>query len=144
MAAREPRTLTPMWLSHHYPESYDRCVDIGGRHVCRRCLVLYPLALVAMVISLAWGWPGDLDGLLLIALPIPAVLEFVLEHLGLARYRPRRQIAFTVLLAIALGRGFAIYVEDPTSRLFWGIVLVYGGVCVAAAFWGSRRAGVGS
>ena len=40
---------TPMWLSHHWPSGYDRCTVIAGRHVCRRCLVLYPVALVAGV-----------------------------------------------------------------------------------------------
>jgi hypothetical protein len=143
MANREPRALTPMWLSHHYPESYDRCVEIAGRHICRRCIVLYPIAFAVMGVSLSFGWPGDLDGVVLVLLPIPAVLEFVFEHLDLIRYRPGWQITFTVLLAIALGRGFALYVEDPASRLFWGVVLVYGGICVAAVLWRVRRARVG-
>ena len=44
-----PVADTPMWLSHHWPSDYDRCAVVAGRHVCRRCLVLYPLALVAAV-----------------------------------------------------------------------------------------------
>jgi hypothetical protein len=139
MASHEPRTLTPMWLAHHYPESYDRCVAIGSRHICRRCIVLYPLAFVVMTISLVWGWPGDTDGMVLVLLPIPAVVEFVLEHLDIVRYHSARQVVFTVPLAIALGRGFAIYVEDPTSRLFWGVVLAYGCICLAAVVWRVRR-----
>jgi hypothetical protein len=140
MTSRDPRALTPLWISHHYPEQYDRCVNIGGRHVCRRCLVLYPLALVVMVFSLVGPWPGSIDGVLLVLLPLPAVAEFVLEHIGRLRYQPWRQVLCTVPLAIALGRGFALYVKDPKSLLFWGVVVVYGGLCVAVALLGPRRA----
>ena len=137
--AGDPRTLTPIWLSHHFPEQYDRCVRIGDRHVCRRCLALYPLAFAVMVWSLLGPWPGGLDGWVLVLLPLPSVIEFVLEHLDVIGYQPVRQVLLTIPLAVALGRGFAIYVEDPTSRLFWGVVLVYGGLCVAAAVWRARR-----
>jgi hypothetical protein len=139
MEPREPRTLTPMWLSHHFPEHYDRCVVVGSRHICRRCLTLYPLAFAVMIVSLVGPWPGEIDGWLVVLLPLPSITEFVLEHLGVIRYQPVRQIVLTIPLAVALGRGFAIYVEDPTSLLFWGVVLVYGGVGVAAALAGARR-----
>jgi hypothetical protein len=132
--------LTPLWLSHHFPEQYDRCVRLGGRHVCRRCLVLYPLAFAVMFLSLGGvGWPGSLDAALVVLLPLPAAAEFVTEQLGAARYSPVRQIVVTIPLAVGLGRGFAIYVEDPTSRLFWGVVLAYGGVCLVALLWRQRR-----
>lgn len=139
MRTREPQVLTPLWLSHHFPEDYDRCVVIGDRHVCRRCLVLYPLAFAVMALSSLGPWPGALDGWLLVLLPLPALVELVLEHLGAVRYQPARQIALTVPLAVALGRGFAIYVDDPTSRLFWGVVLAYGGIGVGTSLWAARR-----
>jgi hypothetical protein len=138
--ADEPRTLTPMWLSHHFPEDYDRCAVLGRRHVCRRCLILYPIAFAVMALSLAAPWPGTWDRWVLVLLPVPAVVEFVLEHLGVIRYQPARQVAVTIPLGVALGRGFAMYVKDPTSRLFWGVVLGYGGLCLAVAVWSSRRA----
>lgn len=138
MATREPQTLTPLWLSHHFPEHYDRCVVVGTRHVCRRCLALYPLAFAVMAASLLGPWPERLDPWLLVLLPLPSVVEFALEHLGVVRYRPLRQVVLTVPLAVALGRGFAIYVEHPTSLLFWGVVVVYGGVCLGLALWGHR------
>jgi hypothetical protein len=128
-----------MWLAHHFPDDYDRCVVIGGRHVCRRCGVLYPVALGVMALSLAGlHWPTALDPWMLWLLPLPAVVEFVGEHAGRLRYRPTRQMAFTVLLAVALGRGFAIYVREPGSLLFWGMVVVYGGICGLAALFGGR------
>jgi hypothetical protein len=144
MAGGDPRTLTPMWLSHHFPEQYDRCVRVGDRHVCRRCLALYPLAFAVMLVSLVGPWPGSTDAWVLVLLPLPSVVEFVLEHVHLVGYQPLRQVVLTIPLAIALGRGFALYVHDPTSRLFWGVVLAYGGICVAAAVVGPRRSGRGT
>ena len=56
-----PVADTPMMLSHHFPEDYDRCAVVAGFHVCRRCLVLYPVALVTgVVISLGSWWPDSL------------------------------------------------------------------------------------
>ena len=67
--------LTPLWLSHHDPGAYDRCVVVAGRHVCRRCLVLYPLAFVVLVVAQGSGWSGPTEALALVALPLPAVLS---------------------------------------------------------------------
>jgi hypothetical protein len=129
-----------MWLAHHFPDDYDRCVVIAGRHVCRRCAALYPVALAVMVISLAgWHWPESADPWLLWLLPLPSVIEFVGEHAGWLRHRPVRQVVLTIPLAVALGRGFAIYVREPGSLLFWGVVVVYGGICGLAVLLASRR-----
>ena len=49
---------TPMWLSHHWPPDYDRCAVVAGLHVCRRCLVLYPLARVVDA-GRGLGWWSD-------------------------------------------------------------------------------------
>lgn len=129
-----------LWLSHHYPEDYDRCRVVAGRHVCRRCAVLYPVAAIAMVAALVgWWWPDGWGPLLLAVLPLPAVVEFVGEHLGWLRYRPRRQALVTVPLGLALGAGLARYLEDQTDPVFWAMVLGYGGVCLAAAVLAWRR-----
>jgi hypothetical protein len=138
-AYRRPDRITPLWLSHHYPEDYDRCVRIGRTHVCRRCVVLYPIALLVMLGTLSWHPPRIVDALALIVLPLPALCELVAEQLGLVRYRPARQVAVTVPLAIGLGRGFAVYLDDHTSLLFWGVVVLYTGLGVAAVLWGRGR-----
>ena len=133
-------SISPLWLAHHYPEDYDRCVVVGRTHVCRRCLVLYPIAFVVMGLALAdVRWPTSLDAVLLIVLPIPAVVEFVLEHFGVVRYQPVRQMLLTVPLALALGVGFARYLDHQGDLLFWGVVVGYGGICGVAAVIGARR-----
>jgi hypothetical protein len=134
--------VTAMWLSHHFPEDYDRCVRIGRSHVCRRCLALYPLTFLVMVGAIATG--RDLTGstvtVVMVLTPLPAVAEFVLEHLGVLSYRPRRQIALTLLLAVGLGLGFARYLRHPGDLVFWGVVVLYGGACLLAALTGRRTA----
>jgi hypothetical protein len=134
-------TIRAVWLSHHQPGQLDRCVIIGGRHVCRRCLVLWPLTLVAFALALAGArWPRSADDLLLVVLPLPAVAEFVLEHAGRWPYRPGVQVAVSVPLAAALGAGFDRYVHRPGDTLWWSVVVVYGAVCAGAAVLANRRA----
>lgn len=139
------RRVTPLWLSHHWPEDYDRCVRIGRNHVCRRCLVLYPLAAVATVVGLAIGGDAGLaasnawSAAIVLLAPLPAVVEFVLEHVGILRHNPRRQVVVTVPLGLGLGVGFARYLGDLADPVFWGTVLLYGGVCLAAAAYRWRR-----
>ena len=123
-----------MWLSHHGADQWDRCVVIGGRHVCRRCAVLYPIAIASMVVCLV-AWPDGAPPWLLAVLPLPAVAEWWLEHLGRLDYDPRRQIAVTVPLGLGLGAGFARYLDDPLDGPFWAMVLVYGGSCLGIALW---------
>src|SRR5579871_2116435 len=130
----------PVWLSHHRAGQLDRCAVVGGRPVCRRCLLLWPLTFVAFALALAGlRWPWAADDLLLVLLPLPAVVEFVLEHAGRWPYRPSVQAAVTVPLAAALGVGFDRYVHRPGDTLWWSVVAVYGGVCVAAAYLADQR-----
>jgi hypothetical protein len=126
-------------LSHHRPEEHDRCFRLGGQLVCRRCAVLYPLAVLTAALSLAGlHWPAAWDGTLLYLLPLPVTLEFLFERLGSLRYRPGRQLALTVLAAPALGRGFARYLHHPGDRLFLNMVLLLGGAGLFALLAGRR------
>lgn len=135
-----PVADTPMWLSHHWPSGYDRCAVVGGRHVCRRCLVMYPVALVAgLAIGAAGWWGSSLDGWLLWLLPLPAVVEFVLDNLGAIRYSPVRQMVLSGIGAVAAGLGYVRYLDDNLDPQVWSVVGVYTAVCVAAVVVGSRR-----
>lgn len=124
---------TPLWLSHHWPDEYDRCAVVRGRHVCRRCLVLYPVALaVALVVGLVASWPRSLDPWLLWLLPLPAAAEFVAEQLRLIRHSPRRQVTLTVLLGIAAGRLYVRYLDDRGDALVWAVTTTYLLACLGA------------
>lgn len=126
--------ITPLWLSHHDPDDYDRCVRIGRSHVCRRCLWLYPISVAVLIAGLAVAdVPAAVTAVALIVLPLPAVVEWVLEHRGRVAYSPRRQVLVTIPLAIGLGAGFVRYFASRTDPLFWGIVVLYAGACAAVA-----------
>lgn len=124
----------PVWLSHHPPDQYDRCVRIAGRPVCRRCLVLYPVAAaVALVVVLLA--PTSVPPGFMLLLPVPAVVDWCLEHLGRVPGSPRRLMVVTLPAGAGLGLGFARYFDDPGDLWFWGMVLGYGGICAALALW---------
>lgn len=135
---------TPMWLSHHWPPDYDRCAVVAGLHVCRRCLVLYPLALVAgIAISIGGWWDHGWDPWVLWLFPLPGVVEFVLDNLGVIAYRPRRQVVLSAFGALAAGVGYVRYLDDLTDPLVWSVVAVYTAACLSAAVVGGlwkRRA----
>ncbi|NLV55534.1 MAG: hypothetical protein GXY13_07980 [Acidimicrobiales bacterium] len=139
-AVGPPVADTPMWLSHHWPAQYERCAVIAGGHVCRRCLWLYPVAIVSAMVA-AWGpwWPRSWDPVLIPLLPFPAVVEFVLDNLRLVRYSPVRQVVLTAVGAVAAGAGYVRYLDRPGDPLVWGTVAIWGTVCLVAAVVGHRR-----
>lgn len=125
---------TPMYLSHHWPHQYDRCAVVGGLHVCRRCLVLYPLALVTgIAVAQGTWWPHRIDAWVLWLFPLPGVVEFVLDNLGRIGYSPRRQVVLSAAGAVAAGVGYVRYLHHTTDHLVWSVVAVYTAACLAAA-----------
>jgi hypothetical protein len=134
------RARREMWLAHHWPDHYERCVVIGGRHVCRRCLVLYPLTIAVAVAAVAGVllWPRRFDPELIWLVSIPGTLEYVAEQLGALRYRARRQMIATALTAIPLGRGMSYEFEHRWSWYFWGPLLVFGTIWFVATIIGRR------
>lgn len=131
---------TPMWLSHHWPSGYDRCAVVGGMHICRRCLVLYPVALVTgIVLSVGSWWPHGIDVWVLWLFPLPGVIEFVLDNMGAIEYSPVRQMVLSAAGAVAAGVGYVRYLNHTTDPLVWTVVGVYTAVCVAAVVIGALR-----
>ncbi len=134
---------TPMWLSHHWPVDYDRCALLAGRHVCRRCVFMYPVAAVAaLLLNAGRFWPSRVDVTVLWLLPLPAVVDFVTDNLRLTRYSPRRQAVLTALGAIGAAAGYVRYLASPGDAAVWTVVVVYGLVCVVAAIAGARMRAV--
>lgn len=128
-----------LWLAHHRPEHAQRCTRIAGTPVCRRCAVLYPVALASAALVLAADPPTAVLVAAMWLLPAPMALEWVAEHLRWARYSPRRQVALTALGAPALGVALAIHAVAPLSLVAVAPVLVWGGICSGVALWSLRR-----
>jgi hypothetical protein len=78
-------------------------------------------------------WPGGWDSALLWVLPAPAIVEFVLEHVAKLPYRPRRQIALSLVAGLAFGRGLTRYLEHNGDRLFWTVAITYSLIMAASA-----------
>ncbi|HVO31364.1 MAG TPA: hypothetical protein VMV18_11525, partial [bacterium] len=75
------------------------------------------------------------DPWLVIALPLPAVVEFLGEQLGAWKGSNALRILTALPLGLGMSRMFVRYFAHPGDPLFWGIVAVYGGVCgLTAAF----------
>jgi hypothetical protein len=130
-----------MWLSHHWPEEYDRCVTLAGRHVCRRCLWFYPVCFATTLLSLAGlHWPVGADPWILWLASVPVVIEWWAEHRDWIAYSSRRQIVTSVLVAPAVGRGLARYLAHPGDHLWWAVVLTYAAICLIPVLWPKRPA----
>ena len=140
-ASQDPPVAdTPMYLSHHWPDQYDRCTVIAGLHICRRCLVLYPVALVTgVLISIGSWWPDSLNPWVLWLFPLPGVIEFVLDNLGRIAYSPRRQMWLSAAGALAAGVGYSMYIRDTFDATVWAVVAVYTTVCVLSVVVGHHR-----
>ncbi len=131
---------TPMWLSHHWPDGYDRCAVVGGMHICRRCLVLYPLALITgIAIGVGSWWPHHVDAWVLWLFPLPGVIEFVLDNVGRIQYSPVRQMMLSAAGAVAAGLGYVRYLDETLDPLVWSVVGAYTAICVAGVVAGSFR-----
>jgi hypothetical protein len=125
-----------LWHAHHWPRHYDdRCVRIGARHWCRRCLSLYPLGFVVAFLS-ALGlapWPASADPAMIWLLCLPGTVAFVGEAVGVFAYRARWQMAATLVTAVAFGRALGYELVDRWSPEFWQPVALFGGIWFLAS-----------
>lgn len=134
---------TSRWLAHHGPEHLERCTVVAGHHVCRRCAVLYPIAAVTWIAAgllLGTTLPGWAT-LAMWALPVAMVADWIAEHLGLARWSPRRQIAVTAFGAPALGLALAAHAAHPFTAAAVAPVVTWSAACLAVAIVGAVRRG---
>lgn len=121
----------PFWLSHHTRDEADRCFRFGALHVCSRCLGTYPVLLLVLVAQLAPPFAPlvhPLDGLLLFALPLPAVVDWLAGMLLGWRGHNGVRLATGLLLGTALGRALYLNMRHPAEprvlALFGGLVAV--------------------
>lgn len=86
------------------------------------------------MLDLAWTDPW-----LVLLLPIPAMVEFLLEQAGRIEGTNALRIVTGIPLGIAMSRMFARYLQDPFDPFFWVVVAVYGGTCAVAAIFAMRN-----
>lgn len=106
---------TPFLLSHHPPSGYDRCVRVGGLHLCARCLGLYPTMFAALAVQIAlrspMAWPGD--PWLAFLLPVPALVDWARGKFDPRSGTNASRLLTGTLLGISLGRTLYLHLRKP-------------------------------
>jgi len=133
----EPRRA--LWLAHHDADHMERCAVVAGRYVCRRCLWLYPVSGVVAVAVATTSVPTAWQVAAMWVLPVPAVVEWVGEHAMAWRYRRHRQVAVSLLAAVALGVAFAIHARHPFAVRAVAPMTAWVAVCAVAWLVGATR-----
>jgi hypothetical protein len=129
-----------MWLTHHWPEHHDRCLHAGPVLVCRRCAVLYPLAVVAAAVTL-WLDPSEVAAVVAMwLLPLPMTLEWVAEHRGEVEHSPRRLVGLTAIAAVGIGAALAAHLRQPFDPDALAPMATHATLCGVAALRAARPA----
>jgi hypothetical protein len=123
-------SLHPVWLSHHSDHEADRCVRIGGAHVCRRCLAMF-VGFVPAVALLVSPWRDELqagDFGLVLALTIVAGLEFAQVARGQMPYSARRVLGLSPFVGMVLAWLGVTGVRDGLGPVHFVLAGVAGGL----------------
>ncbi len=130
-----------MWLTHHWPEHHDRCLRAGGLLVCRRCAVLYPVAVLAAALTWWLDPPAVAAVVAMWLLPLPMTLEWVAEHRGEIDHAPRRLMWLTAIAAVGVGAALAAHLRHPFDPDALAPMATHATICGVAAVRAARPAG---
>ena len=133
----------PFWLSHHHPEQYHRCYQLGGLRLCARCLGTYPVlfGLVAVQLALKAPLAHPLDWLAVL-LVVPATLDWAFGQVHPERFSNLWRSATGALLGMGLGRTLYIHLRSPFPVALWlqlGLVTLVALPVILATYFRSRR-----
>jgi len=133
-----------VWLTHHWPEHHDRCLRAGGVLVCRRCAVLYPVALVAAAVTW-WLDPSPVAAVVAMwLLPLPMTLEWVAEHRGEIDHSPRRLMWLTGIAGVGVGLALAAHLRHPFDPDALAPMATHATICGVSALRAARPASTGA
>lgn len=126
-----------MWLAHHWPNRYDRCVRVGRLHLCARCLVLYPvILLIGLLVDAQYSGLG-LAAMWL--LPLPMTIEWVLEQQRRITYSQKRQLVFAAVAAVGIGVAASVHFRSPFAWVATAPMVIHVSVCCVATIVSSTR-----
>ena len=110
--------MWPIWLSHHDCSDSVRCTLVGPFYVCRRCLTIWPLAILVTATSFGRHLPTasgyELAGWLSLA-----TIEYSAVHFRLMSYSAARVWILGAMMGVGAGRLFHRYLQDPTDITSW-------------------------
>jgi uncharacterized membrane protein len=103
------------WLSHHPPEEWNRCYQVGHVRLCARCFGVYPTAVAGIICLFLLRAPleSSFDIPAVLSLTFPATADW-----AFGRFRPfalsNTWRTFTgVLLGLGLARSLFIHLQRP-------------------------------
>ncbi len=135
--------ITPLWLSHHRPEHYHRCLGLGGWKVCARCAGLYPVmfSLIAVQLALRLDRPREEDLALLVLGSIPALVDWARGRLRPESGTNLSRVLTGAILGAVLARGLFLHFVrpfNPISSIQFGFLALVFLLVEALAFWRRR------
>ncbi|MFA6002138.1 MAG: DUF2085 domain-containing protein [Thermoleophilia bacterium] len=116
-----------MLLSHHSPCDYDRTFSISSLRICTRCFGV----LIGIIGGVALTLRVVPEYLLIfsLVLPLPAVMDFMLNELQMVKGNNGRRLVTGIMLGIAVG--FDLYAVTDIgllqgfAQLAWLVVLEF-------------------
>jgi len=103
-------------ISHHHPHQYNRCYKVGKLHICARCLGLYPILILLVILQFHIAVPKEYQNFVLFILPLPAIIDWSLGFIwGIKGYNWIR--TFTgFLLGISISRLMWLHIKEPFNK----------------------------
>jgi uncharacterized membrane protein len=110
-------------FSHHPVHQLNRCyrVHFGSRSlfICARCMGLYPVLAVALVVSLSAGPGWGVSPWVMALFCVPALVDWGVARIGLAEGVNTVRIATGALAGLGFGLGLPGYFRNPSDPNFW-------------------------
>ena len=104
-------------ISHHHSHQYNRCYKFGKLHVCARCLGLYPILILLIILQFYIPFPKKYQDIFLFILPLPAIIDWASNFIfDLKGYNWIRTIT-GFFLGLSLSRLIWLHIKDPFNKV---------------------------
>lgn len=134
----DPHTGWRVLLSHHRAHESHHCFGLGFVALCARCVGLYPVLLLVVLLEAGLGRLDlGVRWFLAFALVIPAVIDWSRSKLFSAPGNNGIRLATGALAGLGLGIAFSDYLRDSNLSYFWALMGSLTAV-VLMVWWASR------
>lgn len=120
-------------MSHHRDDEAHRTYRVGGVRVCARCLGLYPVMGVGLVVQFVFAVPLELRAELgwTVLLFLPGLVDWAVGRFRPDLGRNAWRTLTGAMLGLSLARTLYVHVQRPfPPALQWQLALAGGAVVV--------------